>query len=201
MKKLIFLIPLFSLATLLGMALFKNFYKQPSLSFTPQQLIKQGSPSPRLSSTELVAEPAELQIPQIGVDASVEQVGLDAQRKMDVPKDPNDVGWYDLGVKPGEVGNAVIDGHLDTATSAAVFARLTELKQGDKILVKDKNNRTLTFEVQHKETFPFDQVPLEQIFGPNNSKNLNLITCGGFFNGQTRNYSQRVVVYSSLVSS
>src|SRR5438309_658887 len=65
--------------------------------------------------------PVRLVIPAIQVDASVEQVGRTPDGAMDVPKESNDVGWYKLGFRPGEQGNAVMAGHLDTATDRAVF--------------------------------------------------------------------------------
>src|SRR3981081_1577001 len=58
--------------------------------------------------------PARLQIPKIGVDATVEQVGVDRAGNMDIPKSPNNVAWYSPGVAPGQNGDAVIAGHLDS---------------------------------------------------------------------------------------
>src|SRR5437879_6754319 len=57
--------------------------------------------------------PVKLVIPKIGLDAAVEQVGVDKNHNMDVPKLPQDTGWYEPGPAPGQAGDAVIDGHLD----------------------------------------------------------------------------------------
>ncbi|MBE3560989.1 MAG: class F sortase [Ktedonobacteraceae bacterium] len=57
--------------------------------------------------------PLRLTIKSIGVDASVEPVGILANGDMATPeKDPwNNVGWYSVGPYPGEKGSAVIAGH------------------------------------------------------------------------------------------
>src|SRR5947209_7865092 len=68
--------------------------------------------------TPLPDLPQRIVIPSLNVDSTIEQVGLDSQKRMDVPKNVFDVGWYDLGVRPGQIGSAVIDGHFDTPTGA-----------------------------------------------------------------------------------
>src|SRR5579864_1086732 len=59
----------------------------------------------------LPTEPAHLTIPAIGLSASVESVGLTKTGAMAVPSNTNNVGWFSLGYRPGEVGNAVLTGH------------------------------------------------------------------------------------------
>ena len=148
-----------------------------------------------------VGLPVELTIPAIKVDAPVEQVGEDATGAMDVPKEWNDVGWFKLGYRPGEAGNSVIAGHLDSTTDRAVFWDLHLLKPGDKVLVKDDDGKQLTFQVQSSTAYPYDQAPLQQIFGPASGPQLNLITCNGTFDKATANYNQRLVVYTKEVAA
>src|SRR6266849_8717779 len=62
--------------------------------------------------------PKTISIPQINVSANIESVGMDKQGRMDIPQKADNVAWYNLGYKPGEKGNAVIDGHLDKQTGA-----------------------------------------------------------------------------------
>lgn len=146
---------------------------------------------------EEFSEPQNLSIPKIGVDALIESVGEDAQGKMDVPKDVFNAGWYNLGFKPGEKGNAVLAGHLDTSSGApAVFYNIGSLKPGDQVIVTDKKGKQITFEVTDVKTFAFDKVPLNEIFGPSDKPKLNLITCVGVWDIGTRNYSERLVVYT-----
>ena len=65
-------------------------------------------------------DPVRLEIPAIQVDAFIELVGLTPQDAMDVPKGWMNAGWYHKGFRPGEAGNAVIAGHLDSSTGGGV---------------------------------------------------------------------------------
>lgn len=164
----------------------------PLSSVTPQQ-------SEVLSVTNPTT-PTHINIPAIGVDAIVESVGLDEQGKMDVPQKNENVAWYNLGYKPGEQGSAVMAGHFDTVTGApAVFYNLSRLKKGDIITVTDLNGETYTYTVNQTIIYPYNKLPLQQIFASNDSSVLNLITCEGTFNQTTHNYSDRTVVSADLV--
>lgn len=170
---------------------------------TPEPTPEQNNPEPAVQGVEAeqVSEPQTLTIPKLGVNAAVEIVGEDAAGRMDVPKGVFNVGWYGPGFKPGEKGNAVMAGHLDTTTGApAVFYYMNQLSQGDQIIVTDKNGKNLTFEVVEMRSYPFDQVPLQEIFGLSDKPKLNLITCTGVWNQGSRNYSNRLVVSAELKS-
>jgi len=146
--------------------------------------------------------PTQLRIPAIGVDTKVEHVGRTANGAMDVPKDVFNVAWFDVGVKPGNSGNAVIDGHLDGYNiPAAVFINLDRLQPGNKVYVRDSKNKELTFEVYGKQVYDYDKAPLDKIFGSAFESHLNLITCNGTFDSKNKNYSQRLVVFTKLVNS
>lgn len=181
---------------------------QRKLSSKPQT-----TTSPRQSKTNKTVQdsstnqpkspgiPVWFSIPKIGVQASVEYAGLDADGAMEVPKSWWTVGWYKLGYKVGDLGSAVISGHYDTNTGApAVFYKLSRLGVGDLITVKVDNGGVYTYRVINKQSYPFDQLPLQQIFASSGKAQLNLITCGGEWNRINKNYSQRVVIYSELVN-
>jgi LPXTG-site transpeptidase (sortase) family protein len=147
------------------------------------------------------AEPARLVIEKIGVDAAVEHVAKDETGAMDVPQAWQNVAWYELGPRPGEGGNSVIAGHLDTKTHAAVFWRLKELEPGDLVTVVDANGVGTKFRVTAKESYEEDQAPLYEIFGHTQKTRLNLITCDGDWNKTEDQYSNRLVVYTEKVEA
>jgi sortase A len=157
-------------------------------------------PSHSAPGTQVASQvytPSTIEIPSISMKSSVEQVGLDSQNRMDVPKNWNNVGWYKLGYKPGEGGTAVISGHLDTSTGApAVFYKLNSVNRGDKIIITDDHGNKANFKVTDKEHYPYNQVPLQKIFNTAGAAALNLITCQGDWNPNQRNYSERLVIYS-----
>ncbi|MBN8210609.1 class F sortase [Bacillus sp. NTK071] len=144
--------------------------------------------------------PKRLSIPAINVDAEVEHVGQLPDGQMDVPKNDDNVGWYQLGAKPGEMGNAVLAGHVDNKTGPSVFFHLGDLEKGDIVAVSDQNGKAYKFEVQKVESYPRNEAPLEKVFGTTSISGLNLITCTGTFNRDAGTHEERLVVYTTLVS-
>ncbi len=148
-----------------------------------------------------VGSPTQIIIPSIGVNAAVENVGL-IKNDMATPKKYYDAGWYDFGPKPGQVGNAIIDGHLNYVGGLkGVFWNLHKIKISDQILINTDLKRTLTFVVTDIKAISSTSTDLNSIFGSSSTSNLNIITCTGSWNSQTRQYSQRLIVYSKLVSN
>lgn len=144
--------------------------------------------------------PIRLSIPAITVEATVESVGMDNQGRMDVPKNADNVAWYNLGYRPGARGSAVLAGHFDKASGApAIFYKIKELQIGDKITITDDKGKEHIFAVVRVTDYPYNRLPLQEVFGQNKKPMLNLITCEGKWNTTTKNYSHRTVVYSEMV--
>jgi sortase (surface protein transpeptidase) len=140
-------------------------------------------------------------IPAIEVNATIEPLGLTATGDLQVPQTRpfDDVGWYRLGKRPGEHGNAVIDGHLDRQDgSPAVFWNLRQLQPGEHVLVIDAVGHTFSFHIDQIVRYPPDQAPLTQIFGPATGVHLNLITCAGVWIPAQHQTTLRLVVYTTL---
>ena len=154
------------------------------------------SPAPQ---EKFFVPPTTIEIPKIQVQASIEKVGNDSEGNMDVPKNFNDVAWYQLGYIPSQKGNAAIAGHLDTVTGdPAVFYNLNKLSVGDEIFVKN-DSKTLKFKVTEIQTYNFKEVPIKTVFGPNDKPRLNLVTCNGAIDETRKNYQKRLVVFSEMV--
>lgn len=170
----------------------------PTSTYT---LTPQPSPTPTAtvtpSPTPRPGLPVQLEIPAIGVDAFIEHVGLTEDLAMDVPSKVENVAWYELGYRPGERGNAVIAGHLDTARGTpAVFWALESLEPGDEIFVRGLDGVKRRFVVDFHTRYPYDEAPVQEIFGPADEPQLVLITCKGEWDRINRNYSHRVVVFA-----
>lgn len=142
--------------------------------------------------------PTTLDIPAIDLTAPVEAVGLMENGEMAVTESFGKTGWYDGGYKPGEPGNAVIGGHVDSRNGPAIFYNLNKLSKGDEIFVKNKEGETRTFVVTDTQEYPWNDASLQSIFGYSHRSTLNLITCTGDFDRSSRNYSKRLVVYTEL---
>ncbi|QKS72873.1 class F sortase [Paenalkalicoccus suaedae] len=146
----------------------------------------------------VIEEPTRIQIPSIGVDAPISNVGILENGEMGVPEAMDEVGWFEPGFSPGEQGNSVLAGHVDSRTGPAVFFDLEQLVEGDEITVIGDEGQELVFEVVGKQTYPYDNAPIQTIFGPSDGRNLNLITCTGTFNRDARTHEDRLVVFTQL---
>ena len=148
-----------------------------------------------------IGQPVRLKIATIGVDAPVERVGQSPDGAMDVPKDFNDTAWYQLGPRPGEPGNAVIDGHVDSVSGKAVFWDLRKLVAGDQIVVVGEDGAERRFAVKAVETYRTADVPLNRVFGPSPGAHLNLITCDqtSAFDQSSHSYDSNLIVYSDAI--
>jgi sortase A len=174
----------------------------PEPTTTPSSTVE---PTPTPTPTPLPPLPGiipqRLRIPAVGINAYVEQVGLDKQNRMDVPNSIWNVAWFKLGPKPGERGNAVIDGHVDGPNTPAVFWTLRNIQVGSKIYIADDTGAEKVFEVFDIGVYPYEQAPLDRIFGASNDAQLNLITCTGTFDQTSLNYDKRFVAYARLVQA
>lgn len=144
--------------------------------------------------------PVRLRIPAIKVDAAVEQVGLTPEGAMDVPKEYANVGWFNQRARPGEPGNAVVAGHVDSKTGKAVFWDVKKLKPGDEIVVAGDDGVERRFVVESSELYKGQEAPLGRIFGPTSDTRLTLITCEGVFDRRAQEYDSRRVIYAKAAS-
>ncbi|TDL82704.1 class F sortase [Peribacillus frigoritolerans] len=142
--------------------------------------------------------PVQIVVPSLDIEANVESVGLTDDGTMELPSDDKLTAWYENGALPGENGNSVIAGHVDNKTGPAVFFRLKDIKPGEEVIVYGKNGEELTFVVQDKKAYPFDDAPLPSIFGFSQEKKLNLITCTGTFDLKKKTHLERLVVSTKL---
>lgn len=157
-------------------------------------------PSPANRPPGVVA-PARLVISAIGVNASVEPVGVQTNGDLATPTQSpwENVGWYSAGPRPGERGSSVIDGHVDRpGGGAAVFWSLDELKVGDRVVILDSAGTTRQFKVTRLAYYRPEDAPLQDIFGNSGGIYLNLITCAGEWIPSQHQTTLRLVVYTTL---
>lgn len=189
----------------LGLGVFNTLLNSgaiPNTNRQAQAITQNINPTEEIIKPDPAVEPVGFSIPTLGIEnVMVESVGLNDKKAMDIPKDENNAAWYNLGAKPGELGNAVIAAHYDNKDgSPSVFYDIKKLKPGDELIVKDKNGKDLTFAVTDVKTYELEKFPLQEVFGASSKARLNLITCEGTFNTKSRLYSHRLVVFSELKS-
>ncbi|RRR63046.1 class F sortase, partial [Streptomyces sp. RP5T] len=134
-------------------------------------------------------------IPKISVDAPFTDLAIGPTGRLEPPPahDVNLVGWYAKGVSPGEPGTSIIAGHVDTATSAAVFVNLGELEKGDVFHVDRADGRRASFVVDSVETFEKDDFPSRKVYDDTARPEVRLITCAGTYDRTARDYTDNLV--------
>ena len=139
--------------------------------------------------------PVHIKIPEINVDSKIESVGLTANGAMDVPKSQETVGWFELGIHPGENGSAVMAGHYGIKDGkGSVFDKLYKLRPGDKIFVEDEKGAISTFVVSGNRRYEPNDNALAVFSSSDGKAHLNLITCEGNWDANTETYSKRLVI-------
>jgi|tagenome__1003787_1003787.scaffolds.fasta_scaffold20977423_4 hypothetical protein len=171
----------------------------PTFTGTPAQ------PGPSLAPGAVrplvPSPPTHLEVPAIGVSTDLLQLGQNADGTVQVPPLARDsrAGWYRYSPTPGELGPAVLLGHVDSAEyGPGVFFRLGALEPGDTLSVTRADDTVATFRVTRVASFPKDQFPTLDVYGNTADAQVRLITCGGAFDSSARSYENNIVVYAAL---
>jgi sortase (surface protein transpeptidase) len=141
--------------------------------------------------------PVRVQVPAIGVDASLVRLGLDASGALEVPRRPEQAGWFGRTARPGERGAAVIAGHVDSASGPAVFYRLGALQPGQTIRIRRRDRSSISFRIRRVERWPKDRFPTARVYRATRRPTLRLITCGGAFDARSGHYVDNTIVFAS----
>jgi len=145
--------------------------------------------------------PVFLRIPAIGVAVSLSTLGLNLDGTVQVPTDFQQPGWYRLGPSPGQIGSAVILGHVDSYQGPAVFFQLRSLYAGDAVEVSLADGVVAHFVVTTVAMYLKAQFPAQQVYASHGFPALQLVTCGGQFDRDTGHYLSNIVAYTSLVGT
>jgi LPXTG-site transpeptidase (sortase) family protein len=149
-------------------------------------------------------------ISKIGVNAPLTYRKVDLDGVMPNPDGPDDVAYYDFsswpgkGGAPGQGGNSIFAGHVDSGTKAcdngskpppctAVLWDLNQLHIGDEIDVQI-NGKMIKYKVTSNQPINANSGPWDQIVSATATESLTIITCGGDFNRDTHEYNNRQVL-------
>lgn len=143
--------------------------------------------------------PVRVQIPTIGVDSTLMDLGLRSDGSLQVPPRAFPAGWYTGAPTPGEIGPAIIVGHIDWAGVDGVFYRLHSLLPGAEIDVTRADGSTAVFRVLSVHEYAKDAFPTKLVYGNTAYSALRVITCGGAFNAKAHSYEDDIVAYAELV--
>ncbi|WP_340686750.1 class F sortase [Amycolatopsis coloradensis] len=146
------------------------------------------------------SDPVLVEIPKIRAKSTLVPLGLNQDNTLQVPpvSRPMQAGWYAEGASPGEIGPAVIVGHVDGNRQPGIFYRLKELQAGDHVVVSRADGRVLTFVVTRVMQVDKDEFPTDAVYGDTSDPQLRLITCGGGFDRTVRSYRDNIIAFAVL---
>lgn len=147
--------------------------------------------------------PTSLTIPSIGLRSSrFVTLGIQRDGTISVPGTAQEVGLYDAGPTPGQLGPAVLAAHVDTPAGVpGIFHELKRVKKGDVVEVGRQDGSHLTFTVDRVAAYPKTQFPTEQVYrGDFTRAEIRLVTCGGPTDSRNE-YRDNVVVFGHLTSA
>jgi hypothetical protein len=146
-----------------------------------------------------VPPPVALIIPAVGIRTRLIRLGRTASGALQVPATTSVAGWYTGSPRPGELGAAVIAGHVDSYTGPGVFFRLRLLRRGDLIFVRRADGSLAVFSVFAVHTYAKVRFPTAAVYGPAPAAELRVVTCGGAFDQVTGHYLSNVIVFAIAV--
>lgn len=161
-------------------------------------------PPPSVADAMPPSEPVSVRLPSIDVSSPIHGLGLDAQGKLKVPSGDryDEVAWYEGSPTPGDVGPAVLEGHVTgSGHDPSVFFELGDVRAGDEVEVDRADGTTATFEVTDVKKSPKDDFPRIDVYGATKGPELRIITCGGTYDEDARRHLENVIVFAELVES
>jgi sortase (surface protein transpeptidase) len=192
----------FTLSTVVSLWLIQGAYSDSH--FVTYSLYKDTEQSQEPKEHVITASsslPLTLRIPSIHVSAEFETpLGLSPEGAVEVPVAYDTVGWYKYGPTPGEIGPAVIFGHVDTVEGPAVLYSLGQVHEGDEVIIEREDGSTVIFEIQDFERVKQCEFPNDKVYGNLPYAGIRIITCSGVFDKKSQNYSHNLIVYGKLKS-
>ncbi|WP_314195115.1 class F sortase [uncultured Arthrobacter sp.] len=148
------------------------------------------------------SDPVSVSVPSAGIESELLSLGLKADGSLEVPPDGPGApaGWYNGSPSPGELGPAVLLGHVNaTDGGPGVFANLRQLKTGDLIRVARQDGTTSVFTFDHADHYSKDAFPTQTVYGNTEGPELRLITCDGY-DPATGLFDDNYVVFAKFVA-
>jgi hypothetical protein len=163
-----------------------------AVAAAPEPAVHPADPTPDAP----VPVPVRLAVPDVGIDAPVDPVGVTPDGLLQLPDDVHRIAWYRFGPAPGQLqGSAVLAGHVDSWDQGiGALGRLRSVAPGQPIAVTDAAGRVTRWQVVTRQLVVKQQLPLPELFTRSGSPRLVLLTCGGPFDQRLRSYQDNLVV-------
>jgi sortase (surface protein transpeptidase) len=149
------------------------------------------------------SEPTSIEIPSIGVRSShFVPLSVQSDGSISVPGTAQEVGIYDGGPTPGQLGPSVLAAHVDTPSGVpGIFYELGKVRAGDVVKVSRRDGSHLTFTVDKVAAYQKSAFPTELVYkGDFTTAQIRLVTCGGPTDSRNE-YRDNVIVFGHLSSA
>ncbi|HYJ68963.1 MAG TPA: class F sortase [Nocardioidaceae bacterium] len=158
---------------------------------------ERGSPARRGASSTTPVEPQRLRIPSLGIDAPVLPITSDGASLVP-PSDPQAVGWWSDGARPGsDRGTAILTGHT-VSTGGGVFDDLDQMRPGQRVQILSNGPhlrlRVSSVTIYHKTALAEHAA---EIFDQATQGRVALVTCDDWTG---TDYLSNVVVIATPTS-
>ena len=189
---------------------------------TPTAPPPTAEPEPAVDLEPYEGKVVSMRLPSLDVEAPIEPIGIIRElNELDVPEWHN-IGWYEIEDmhgfgKPGYGETSLFSAHKDYwPNKRGPFYSLTELKNGDKVIVVMGDGREYVYEVFFQERYGEGEFPMGALRRPHEAEDpvfqrpdgeewIALYTCGGDFvasrPGGPGEYLHRDLVLARLVQT
>jgi hypothetical protein len=153
-----------------------------------------------------VRPPRHLEIPDLGVSASVAALPADARGTLAPPsagQAATTVGWYGTGTSPGAAGTALLVGRADSDGRPAALHALGSLRPGETVRVVRDDGRAADFTVDAVTSVPRERLDAGRLAGGASAgrAELRLLACGGTFDPVRGGCATNVLVSAYLTGT
>jgi hypothetical protein len=159
------------------------------------------APGPLGAGTQYPSfRPTQLRLPS-GRQAPIQLSGVRSDGSLEIPEDPDVVGWWTGGALAGEpFGGTVIAGHVDSRRyGLGVLAEMRNVRTGQ-LVVLASAKRDVTYRISAITNVPQARLAADtDVFSQAVPHRLVLITCGGEFNRKTHHYTENIIVVADPV--
>ncbi len=148
------------------------------------------------------SDPKYIRLPTIAAEGFMQNVSIDQHNAVAVPNNIHMAGWFAESMRPGQKGLSIVDGHVDGRQSDGIFKNLIKLNKNDQFTIELGDGTIKSFKVREVKSVDAARAA-EVLFShdPAVTNQINLITCGGNFDRQTKQYVERVIVVAELTGS
>ncbi len=173
----------------------KSPSKSPSKTVTAQP-----KPQPALELDTSIT-PRSLNISGVNIKAPIVPEFVTGVT-LDLPADPNVVGWWANGAAPGSpVGTVLLAAHIDSKEyGKGVMVSLKNTAIGSTVTITgDAGQKPAVYKVQARRSYSKSSLPFNELFAQGDNHRLVIVTCGGTYNKDAGGYSDNVVVVATPI--